>query len=89
MLKKDFIVKDVLNHELKKVTAFAVECSRYQSHVTLETGEGAIYNAKSIMSVLSAAFFGGDAVLLTVEGADEEEAFCFLTEYFIKTFLEE
>lgn len=89
MLKKEFVVKDVLNHELKKVTAFAVECSGYQSRITLRTDEGTDYNAKSILSVLSATFSGGDTVVLTVEGADEEEAFDALTEFFIKLFLSE
>lgn len=53
---------------------FVKLASKFTSDVTL-TREGEAVNGKSIMGILMLAAAKGTAVLLTVKGADQDEAF--------------
>jgi catabolite repression HPr-like protein len=54
--------------------------NRFKCHVTLYD-KGKEYNAKSILSMMSAAIKKGQTIRVVIDGVDEEETWLFLEQY--------
>lgn len=54
--------------------------TRFKSHVVLYD-KGKEYNAKSILSMMSAAIKKGQTIKVVIDGIDEEETWNFLEDY--------
>lgn len=75
------ILEIAVSHEVglhaRPAAMFVKEASRFESKIMVENlnrGTAAV-NARSILSVLSLGVNQNDKIRLTIEGADEEQAF--------------
>ena len=74
MLQKDFLIINKLGLHARASALFVKTSSRFSSDVRLAR-DGVEVNGKSIMGIMMLAASKGSTVCLTVNGADETEAF--------------
>jgi phosphocarrier protein len=74
MLQKEFMIINKLGLHARASALFVKTASRFSSDVKLAR-EGVEVNGKSIMGIMMLAASKGSAVILTVTGADEDDAF--------------
>ncbi len=74
MLQKEFLIINKLGLHARASALFVKTSSRFSSDVKLAR-EGVEVNGKSIMGIMMLAASKGSSVRLTVDGADETEAF--------------
>ena len=79
MVCQRVIVRSISGLHLRPAGILCHEAMRFQSEIIL-TFRDTKANAKSVLSVLGACVKCGDEILLTCEGADEEEALSSLVE---------
>jgi phosphotransferase system HPr (HPr) family protein len=80
MVRKEIVIKNGLGIQSRSAALFIRKASNYKSGIWIENGERNA-NAKSLLGLLSLGIAGGDRIVITAEGADEEEAVCELEEY--------
>ena len=74
MLQNEFMIINKLGLHARASALFVKTSSRFSSDVKLAR-EGVEVNGKSIMGIMMLAASKGSSVRLTVDGADETEAF--------------
>jgi phosphocarrier protein len=74
MLQKDFVIVNKLGLHARASALFVKTSSRFNSNVKLAR-DGVEVNGKSIMGIMMLAASKGSSVCLSVDGADEAEAF--------------
>jgi phosphocarrier protein len=88
MLQNDFEIVNKLGLHARASALFVKTSSRFTSDVKLSR-EGVEVNGKSIMGIMMLAAAKGSSVSLTVNGADETEAFQAIGELITNGFGEE
>ncbi|MDD2540130.1 MAG: HPr family phosphocarrier protein [Desulfuromonadaceae bacterium] len=88
MLQKEFIIINKLGLHARASALFVKTSSHFSSDVKLSR-EGIEVNGKSIMGIMMLAASKGSTVTLTVDGADETEAFQTIGELITNGFGEE
>ena len=88
MLQKEFLIVNKLGLHARASALLVKTSSRFSSDVKLAR-EGVEVNGKSIMGIMMLAASKGSSVLLTVDGADETEAFQAIGELITNGFGEE
>ncbi|HEY5521717.1 MAG TPA: HPr family phosphocarrier protein [Desulfuromonadaceae bacterium] len=88
MLQKDFLIINKLGLHARASALLVKTSSRFSSDVKLAR-EGVEVNGKSIMGIMMLAASKGSSVSLTVDGADETEAFQAIGELIANGFGEE
>lgn len=73
MVSRTFTIRNQAGLHLKPSAALCTEAIKYKCSVTLTFGNTTT-NAKSVLNVLSACVKCKDAITLTCDGEDEEEA---------------
>lgn len=88
MLHKDLLIINKLGLHARASALFVKTSSRFSSDVKLAR-DGVEVNGKSIMGIMMLAASKGSLVTLTVNGADEAEAFQTIGELIANGFGEE
>jgi len=88
MLQKEFLIVNKLGLHARASALFVKTSSRFGSDVKLAR-EGVEVNGKSIMGIMMLAASKGSSVRLTVDGADEIDAFKAVGELIANGFGEE
>jgi len=88
MLQKEFLILNKLGLHARASALLVKTSSRFSSDVKLAR-EGVEVNGKSIMGIMMLAASKGSSVSLTVDGADETEAFQAIGELIANGFGEE
>ncbi len=88
MLQKELLIVNKLGLHARASALFVKTSSRFGSDIKLAR-EGVEVNGKSIMGIMMLAASKGSSVRLTVEGADESEAFQTISELIANGFGEE
>ena len=73
MVTKKVTIVNPTGLHMRPVSVFCKEAVKYKSQIFIHFKDGE-YNAKSVLSVLSACVRNGDEIELVCEGEDEEEA---------------
>ncbi len=73
MVSRSVTIKNPTGLNLKPAGNLCKESMKYKSLITFQIGDNNA-NAKSVLSVLSACVRCGDAIMLSCEGEDEQEA---------------
>ena len=74
MVEREIEIKLAGGLEARPVAMLVQVASQYESSVYIQTGENKRVNAKSIMGMMSLGLKGGDEIVVSAEGSDEEEA---------------
>lgn len=82
MQKNNIIVKEKDGLNLDFISTFCKESNKYNCKIHIKFKNG-VYNAKSILSILSASIKFNDNFELICEGIDEQEALNNLLKFFI------
>lgn len=82
MIIRQVLVKNEAGLHARPAVQFVELASRFFSRISLEKG-GSRFNAKSIISVLSAGIGKGEKICLIIEGEDEEIADQALQNFFL------
>ena len=88
MLQKEFLIINKLGLHARASALFVKTSSRFCSDVKLARDTVEV-NGKSIMGIMMLAASKGSAVVLTVDGIDEAEAFQIIGELIANGFGEE
>ena len=88
MITENIEVKNKLGLHARPAAMLAQEAAKYQSEIFISK-DGMQVNAKSIMGIMMIAAECGSTVILSVSGADEQQAFDGLKNIFQKIFEEE
>jgi len=88
MLQNDFLITNKLGLHARASALFVKTSTRFSSDVKLAR-EGVEVNGKSIMGIMMLAASKGTSVHLSVEGADETDAFQIIGELINNGFGEE
>ncbi|MHB8058771.1 MAG: HPr family phosphocarrier protein [Desulfuromonadaceae bacterium] len=88
MLQKELLIVNKLGLHARASALFVKTSSRFGSDIKLAR-EGVEVNGKSIMGIMMLAASKGSSVRLTVDGADESEAFQTISELVANGFGEE
>ncbi len=88
MLSKEFLIVNKLGLHARASALLVKTSSRFSSDIKIGR-EGVEVNGKSIMGIMMLAASKGTTVQLSVEGADENEAFQVIGELIINGFGEE
>lgn len=73
MIVRDIKIRLESGLEARPIALLVQEASKYESRIYIESGEKRV-NAKSIMGMMSLGLDNGEALKVSVEGADEQEA---------------
>lgn len=73
MIKKDIHVNLENGLEARPVALLVQEASKYESKIYIQTGDRKV-NAKSIMGMMSLGLDNGEALTISAEGVDEQDA---------------
>ncbi|MCD8336182.1 MAG: HPr family phosphocarrier protein [Lachnospiraceae bacterium] len=84
MTKKEITIQLPRGLEARPIAMLVQVASQYESEIHLESN-GRNVNAKSIMGMMTLGLDTGDKVLVTADGADEQEAVNNIEEYLSKT----
>lgn len=74
MIKKPVTIQLQSGLETRPAAMLVQVASQYQSEVYLEVGNQKRVNAKSIMGMMTLGLDSGDDVVISANGADEEDA---------------
>jgi phosphocarrier protein HPr len=74
MITASVTIKNGVGLHARPASDFVKSALRYKSKITITSQLGKLYNAKSIVSVLSAGIRQFDTISLAAEGDDEQEA---------------
>jgi phosphocarrier protein len=88
MLKKDFLIVNKLGLHARASALFVKTASRFTAETKLSR-ENVEVNGKSIMGIMMLAAAKGTTVCLTVDGADEVDAFQAIGDLIVNGFGEE
>jgi len=88
MLQKDFLIINKLGLHARASALFVKTSSRFSSDVKLARDDVEV-NGKSIMGIMMLAASKGSSVRLTVDGADETDAFQTISDLIANGFGEE
>lgn len=80
MTKKPITIKIPSGLEARPVALLVQVASQYESEIYVEFGDKKV-NAKSIMGMMTLGLAAGEAVVVTAEGTDEEEAILNIEKY--------
>lgn len=80
MTKKPITIKIPSGLEARPVALLVQVASQYESEIYVEYGEKKV-NAKSIMGMMTLGLAAGEAVVVSAEGTDEEEAILNIEKY--------
>lgn len=80
MIKKPITIQLTHGLEARPVAMLVQVASQYESRIQVESGEKHV-NAKSIMGMMTLGLNVGESVVITAEGADEEEAIAGIEKY--------
>ena len=80
MIKKPVTIRNSMDMETRPIAHLVQEASQYKSQVYIEMDDKKI-NAKSIMGMMSLGIAEGESVMISAEGADEEEAVANIEKY--------
>ncbi|MCC8104232.1 MAG: HPr family phosphocarrier protein [Clostridiales bacterium] len=84
MTKKEITIQLPSGLEARPIAMLVQVASQYESEIHLESN-GRNVNAKSIMGMMTLGLDTGDKVLVTADGADEQDAVNKIEEYLSKT----
>lgn len=73
MIRKTVTVELSSGLEARPIAMLVQVASQYESKIYVETGSKRV-NAKSIMGMMTLGLTAGEQVIVTAEGADEENA---------------
>lgn len=73
MTNKSIQIKLENGLEARPVALLVQEASKYESTIYIQSGDKKV-NAKSIMGMMSLGLANGEALAVTAEGTDEQEA---------------
>lgn len=74
MKKQEVVVHLRDNAEISPVALLVQVSCQYRSEIHIEVDNSRNINAKSIMGVMTLDYRNGEAVCVTADGADEDEA---------------
>lgn len=77
----NYTINDELGLHARPAGLFVKEAKKFQSKITL-TKEGKTVNATQLMMIMGLGVKKGAEVTITVDGADEEEAFAAMEKFF-------
>lgn len=80
MTKKPITIKIPSGLEARPVALLVQVASQYESEIYVEFGDKKV-NAKSIMGMMTLGLAAGEAVVVSAEGTDEEEAILNIEKY--------
>jgi phosphocarrier protein HPr len=81
MIIRQILVLNEAGLHARPAVLFVDLASKFQAEILVEKGDN-VYNAKSIVSLLSAGIAQGDKIYLIIEGEDEEAADMALQAFF-------
>lgn len=81
MKKISYVVQDAMGMHARPAGQFVKEAAKFSSSIKI-AANGKEVDAKKIIGVMSLGVRQGQEILLTVEGADEEEAVSSLEVFF-------
>lgn len=81
MKKFNYVIKDEIGIHARPAGLLAKEVKKFESKVTV-TKAGKSAEAKKLMALMGLGVKCGDEVEVTVEGADEEQAFESMKQFF-------
>ncbi|MGI6606605.1 MAG: HPr family phosphocarrier protein [Peptococcia bacterium] len=81
MIIRQVLVLNEAGLHARPAVLFVDLASKFQAEILVEKGDN-VYNAKSIVSLLSAGIAQGDKIYLIIEGEDEEAADMALQAFF-------
>ena len=73
MTKKQITIQHPSGLEARPVALLVQVASQFSSEIRIETGDKTV-NAKSIMGMMTLGLSAGETVVVTANGADEQEA---------------
>ncbi len=80
MTKKSIEVQITDGPDARPVAVLVQVASQYESDIYVESGDKRV-NAKSIMGMMSLVLSSGEEVVVSADGADEDEALAGIEEY--------
>jgi catabolite repression HPr-like protein len=80
MTKKPITIKIPSGLEARPVALLVQVASQYESDIYVEYGDKKV-NAKSIMGMMTLGLAAGEAVVVSAEGTDEQEAIVNIEKY--------
>ncbi|MCD7885130.1 MAG: HPr family phosphocarrier protein [Lachnospiraceae bacterium] len=83
MIKKEITIQLPSGLEARPVAMLVQVASQYESEIHFESDSRTV-NAKSIMGMMTLGLDTGDKVVVTADGADEQEAVQNIEEYLSK-----
>lgn len=83
MIREKVIVKGKIGLDARPAATFLKEATKFKSDINLIKNSN-IYNAKSILSILSMSAMDGDEIEIVIAGEDEKEALDVLINFFDK-----
>lgn len=87
MIRKEMVINNESGLHARPATLFVRLASQYKSSILVEKDNN-VYNAKSIISVLSGGIGKGSQITLVIDGEDEERAAKAITELLNSNFNE-
>ncbi|MCD8104167.1 MAG: HPr family phosphocarrier protein [Lachnospiraceae bacterium] len=84
MIKKEITIQLPSGLEARPVAMLVQVASQYESEIHFES-DGRMVNAKSIMGMMTLGLDTGEKVIVTAQGADEQEAVQNIEAYLSKT----
>ncbi|MBQ4560677.1 MAG: HPr family phosphocarrier protein [Tyzzerella sp.] len=75
-----YVITDDLGIHARPAGLLVKEAALFQSYIKIKKGEKEV-DAKRIFGIMGLAAKKGDEILLTAEGADEDEAIAAITEF--------
>lgn len=81
MKKFNYVIKDAIGIHARPAGLLAKEAKKYESTITIRKGEKTA-EARKLMALMGLAVKCGDEVEISVDGADEEQAFAEMKEFF-------
>lgn len=81
MIREKVVVKGKIGLDARPAATFLKEATKFKSDINLIKNSN-IYNAKSILSILSMSAMDGDEIEIVIDGEDEEIARDILIKFF-------
>ena len=80
MIKKPMTIQISNGLEARPVAMLVQVASQYESKIQVENGDGRV-NAKSIMGMMTLGLAAGEQVIISADGADENQAVTDIEKY--------
>ena len=88
MYRRDVTIINKTGLHARPAAQFIRQASKFKSDISV-IHKGKLFNAKSIISVISAGIYGGSVINISAEGSDEEEAVNSLLDLVLSNFGEQ